>query len=494
MLRLNFNNKIILIVGSMGIMQIAFSSNIIIHRKFFSFNDEQYIQDILIYIKSHPKFQIYIVLNSIDQHYHHKIFPKFNQLQRKLLISNRTMQDAKESDIHFLHKIASNTQNHLEYISCCIHFNEHIHELLHHLALTRNVIRGIIPIPLLLEDLSNKIHSCISTQTTWKISIYSTKTSGLRYIVTRNGSFILTRVIAEKKTDALKVIAGNILQETENTLEYLKRLDVESNKNYHAVLICSPELKSAFVSINQNDKMCAITAHEASEYAKIDHSSLKNDRFSDSMIASFINKTPIKRIALHDQKLKKIHLLYNIKNLLIIIAILICSISLIEFGIFKFMRYKFQFNYLIIHNKYRNSYKQWNKIQKTAGNEIKLSQKIDNIISVYERLKNNKIHPSYEIKKALKFKEIFSSIDKLVWKIIHNPRNNGRKLEFIIFGKIPTVIQNQNLNSYRKNIKSTIKTEFHHYQIQLSSLPKNINLHNSDAYIPMNIIMNKYYE
>ncbi len=151
----------------------------------------------------------------------------------------------------------------------------------------------------------------------WDILVTNNKTGGFRQVVMKDGKLIFTRMSQILDDSNVSVLAGNIEQETKNTIEYLRRLSYNNNSRLNIIMIVGEEIKKALsseaFSSNQTE---ILTPYEAAKILNIEDSVLSGDRYSDILLSIAFFSAKKEQLQLDTSFIRKAENLYKYIGLL----------------------------------------------------------------------------------------------------------------------------------------------------------------------------------
>jgi hypothetical protein len=121
----------------------------------------------------------------------------------------------------------------------------------------------------------------------WQLMVSHNKVSGFRQIVACDGKLVFTRVSQAIDDGVPAVIAGNIEQEVLNTLEYLRRLNLQENSLIDLTVIVAQDVKDILDMRRFGFSTSYVMSPlEVAETLRIEQAALSADRFGDVVMAS----------------------------------------------------------------------------------------------------------------------------------------------------------------------------------------------------------------
>lgn len=168
----------------------------------------------------------------------------------------------------------------------------------------------------------------------WQIYITQNKVGGFRQVVLREGKLIFTRQAQSMDGAPAEMIAGNVEQELQNTLEYLKRLAYNPREGLEVFVVMAEDIKQHISSkAFPNIGFYVLTPYEAAQALQLKHAVLSSDRFGDIVVATVFGSRKRKRLKLNMPYTQKLEMLYKsrwgvrVGALLVVIAIALMTVS-----------------------------------------------------------------------------------------------------------------------------------------------------------------------
>ena len=161
-----------------------------------------------------------------------------------------------------------------------------------------NSFKGLYLLPIESMNFIKTLAGSVDDSAPWQILFVHTKVGGFRQVVLNNGKLVFTRLSQVTDETNHLFVAGSVEQELQNTLDYLRRFDLESNRVVNAYVVVGPEVKEQ-VDLNRFNfaSYTLMTPFEVGESMGLENAALFADTYGDIVLAhAFLKRTPVKRL------------------------------------------------------------------------------------------------------------------------------------------------------------------------------------------------------
>lgn len=260
--------------------------------------DTSTMSDVLKQSRSLP---IYVVLDVMDQHYVRQSFPPVSAMNLNKIVQRRLDRDLPEEDLKGAIRLGRDTEGRKEwlYLLASITLSPELQSWLDWVLVQENSFQGIFLLPIEATGFVPKIKAaCASdSKASWQILFMHTKVGGFRQVVLQNGRLMFTRISQVAENSSPDFLAGSVEQEIQNTLDYLRRFELESNQDVEAYIIIGADIKTHIdlkrFAFSHSE---LLTPHEASELLELENAALFADNYTDIVFSHlFLQSKPIKR-------------------------------------------------------------------------------------------------------------------------------------------------------------------------------------------------------
>lgn len=282
--------KLILSVGDEGAILTCMEGKRMAKRVFAESPSSQELLDVISNWKDSP---IYILVDVVDQAYVSHSIPPVSRINMSKLISKKLERDFEESDIKAalsLGRDKDGGKKDWNYMLISARNAPPLSEWINVAAELPNPFGGIYFLPLestpYLQDIKNAVGG--SKSTPWHILVSHNRIGGFRQVVFKDGKLIFTRIVQPIGGRTADVVAGNIEQETLNTIEYIRRLGFNEDKNLDVFIIASREVKDVLdESAFPSNSTVVITPRELAEKLGLENAAEPKDQFGDVVAAAY---------------------------------------------------------------------------------------------------------------------------------------------------------------------------------------------------------------
>ena len=500
---LNFSkNKDIMVIniGDSGAI-LSYLSNGKIESRMFSattsMEDSAHFMEIL---NNNPDIEVKILVDVMDQSYSQHTLPAVSKLSIGKLVQQRLKREFPESDLTGSICLGRNKEGRKDwnftFISVPMIYP--VLDWIEFLNKVPNRIEGIYLLPVETVNIMAKISKSIAKEkkspiAEWKIFITHNKVGGFRQVVSQNDQVVFTRMVSGIQDTMPEILAGSIEQEVLNTMEYIRRLSYNDSSTLDIIICVSGDIKQSIdYSKFRSSSITIYTPYELSKVLGCSESSQKNDKFSDTLIASYFIKNKA-NIRITTPQINKLHHIHLIGKIYMGLALLSIPAFVIYAGIYLYNIYginnevSFQEEKL---KKIRNIYEKENQDFREEYKDLtdKEMTKVANVATLYNLLVNKNISPFNII---ADFSEVQTNrilVKDFKWGLVRENNYSPPKIKVTIKANIDnTNISFQTLFNEFDTFIERLEEKFKGYELSYSRLPSRINLNNASKEIPINI-------
>ncbi len=320
--------KYVLSVGDEGAILVLFNAGKLEKRLFIS---SPAAQDLTKSIAEHPKAPVYVLVDVLDQAFVQHALPPVSPLAIGNLVKKRLDKDFSEQDIKAARKLYRDKKGRKDwhYMFLSLNYAPPFSDWVDAIINLPNPFGGIYLLPIESEPYLKKLETLNPKKSAkpirWHIMVSHNRVGGFRQIVYRDNKVVFTRIAQPIGGLAPDVIAGNIEQETLNTIEYIRRLGFDNTEELDIYIICSQDVKAAIdASKIQGRTTNILTPFDVATGLKLPAAAEKTDRFGDVIFSSFFinNRKPVLKFTTpYSKKLDSLSL--GIKSVLATAAALV---------------------------------------------------------------------------------------------------------------------------------------------------------------------------
>jgi hypothetical protein len=275
-------------------------NNVVLSRQFVPDASEQYLDELRASFKLDPLAPISMVIDNLDQTYVQQTLPPVSSMSVKKLMKRRLDRDFGPDDIKgsILLGRENTGRKDWNFLMVSIEKSTQISLWLEFIYSLTNRFIGIYLVAIEVEVILKNIEQAMGVSKTeggskWKFFVSHNKVGGFRQVVLRDGRIIFTRMSQPVGESTPEVIAGNIEQEMQSTIEYMKRLSYDPASGLDVYIIAGSTIKPV---IDQSkfrvSNFTILTPFEAAQYLGIDGATQPTDQFGDVILAASISSSP----------------------------------------------------------------------------------------------------------------------------------------------------------------------------------------------------------
>lgn len=300
------NESFVVVIGDEGAVLSYIKNNRVERRLFTQKPDGQHTRAMLDLLASSPRAPIFVLLDVLDQQYIRQSFPPVSALSLNKIVNRRLERDLPAEDIKGALPLGRDTEGRREwqYMLIAVSNTPDLQAWFELLLECENPFKGAYLVPIegmnLMRDLRNAAR-LPKEKAPWQILFIHTKVGGFRQIVLHEGKLVFTRLsqVTDESNNAF--IAGSVEQEIQNTLDYLRRFDLDNNQKVETYVIIAPDVKEQ-VDMDRFGfaSYLLFSPYEAGEDLRLSNAALSADTYSDIILAhGFLKHAPIKRLIPH---------------------------------------------------------------------------------------------------------------------------------------------------------------------------------------------------
>jgi len=314
-------SRFILFIGDEGAILLYIKNNTVISRQFVPDASEQNLEELRASLNLDTKATITLAIDSMDQTYMQQTLPPVSSMSVKKLIDRRLQRDFAPTDIKgaiLLGREKSGRKD-WNFLMISIERSRHISMWLDFTLLLPNRFKGIYLVAVETEIVVKDIEAAMGvpkktgTGAEWKFFVSHNKVGGFRQVVLHNGRIIFTRMSQPIGESTPEVIAGNIEQEMQSTIEYMKRLTFSTAAGLDVYIVVSSTIqplidKSKFTT----NTFHVMTPFEIAQYLGIEGATQPSDQFGDVILAASIATSPKHVLTLTTPEFKKFDRMFTL--------------------------------------------------------------------------------------------------------------------------------------------------------------------------------------
>lgn len=285
--------QFILFVGDEGAILVYMEGATVVRRLFAPTATEEHTHAMTELMQQHPKAPVSMIFDVIDQQYVRQTFPPVSALSVEGLVKRRLDRDFPPEDLVGSLRIGreDTARKDWAYLLISLANTANFQQWLDLVVEQPNYFSGVYLLPVECQQIIPLLAAVMperpQTNMIWHMLISHHKVGGFRIVVLRDGKLAFTRVTQAVGEAVSSVIAGNIEQEIQNTIEYIRRLGYSEVQGLEVFAILSGEVRDAIdatrISAAAINLLSPIDVAEALD---LKQAALAADRFGDVVMAS----------------------------------------------------------------------------------------------------------------------------------------------------------------------------------------------------------------
>jgi len=289
-------SRFVFFIGDDGTILLYMKGSEVVSRQFVPDASKENLEELRISLDADLEAPISLVVDNFDQTYVQQTLPPVSPMSVKKLMKRRLDRDFGANDIKgaLLLGREKTGRKDWNFLMVSVEKSPQIAMWLDFVGSLPNRFLGIylvsIEAEVVLRNLEHAMGTHKASTSKWKFFVSHNKVGGFRQVVLRDGRIFFTRMAQPIGESTPEVIAGNIEQEMQSTIEYMKRLsfDPESGFDIHIIVgsAVKPVIdKNKFGVSNFN----IMTPYEAAQYLGIEGATQPTDQFGDVILAASIS-------------------------------------------------------------------------------------------------------------------------------------------------------------------------------------------------------------
>jgi len=470
--------KIVITVGDEGAIIVCVDGTNMVKRLFVpSPSDEEFTA----FFKLFPDAPVYILVDVVDQAYTQHTMPPVSPFNIKKLVKRKLEKDFSENDLTSAIPLGREKSGRRDwnYLFISVRNVAPFSDWIDAAAELPNKFAGVYLLPVEMMEFLKDLKKIVfiekgQKESEWQMIVSHNKVGGFRQIVFKNGKLVFTRISQPIGGQTPDVVAGNIEQETLNTIEYIRRLGFDDEKGLDVFVIAAAEVKDM---LEENSaiygKPLFLTPYEIASQLGLKGAATENDRFSDVVVSSYFITHKKHLLKLGTDYTNKIEQLSMVSTTLRGIAALIVC-----FAIF------------LAANSFISTFDTRDKIKNTKlikeRSEQKLKEleefkvqfdkdpgKVKDIASMDGILSRNKMEPLELVAKYASVNNFTTSVKRIN---ISNDRSSVKETNSLT-ANLDVVFSNKENESIDKlldkidSFTNAVKSKLENYEVSFSGLP-----------------------
>jgi hypothetical protein len=311
----------VLMAGDDGGILTYLEKGAVARRVFAPSTEEQHLKSMMQLLNAHPNVPIYLLSDMIDQSYVRHSLPPVSAFSISKLVKRRLERDFAPEDIKGSLPLGREKEGRKEWNFMLVSLanSTTLQQWLQPVLEAPNQFKGIYLMPVEAQAFIG--HLCAAfgdgdgeKSNEWKVLVSHDKVGGFRQVVLQGGNLVFTRLTQLPSDIAPDVLAGNVEQEVQNTIEYLRRMSFEDDAGLDVFIIVAQEVRDLIeVTKLGATRIKTMSPYDASKLLKLDQAALSGDRFSDVVISANFGlrqKPVLKMLTAYAKKLDR---LYQVK-------------------------------------------------------------------------------------------------------------------------------------------------------------------------------------
>lgn len=316
--------RFVLFVGDEGSILLYMKENQVLSRQFVPDASEQNLEELRTTLMKDPKAPFCMAIDSLDQSYVQQSLPPVSSMSVKKLINRRLERDFGPNDIKGAILLGREQEGRKDwnFLMVSIERSRQISLWLDFAFTLPNRFAGIYLVSVEIEVVLRNLERAMGvppktgTGSRWKFFISHNKVGGFRQVILQNGRIIFTRMAQPIGEATPEVLAGNIEQEMQSTMEYMKRLGYDPTQGLDIYIVAASSIKPVIDKTKfKYNNFHIMTPYEAAQLLGVVGATQPTDQFGDVVLAATISSSPQHVLKLTTPESRRFDNLYAIFKL-----------------------------------------------------------------------------------------------------------------------------------------------------------------------------------
>jgi len=475
-----------LFVGDEGAILVYMKSNVVLSRQFVPDTSEQNLDELRRSLEVDTQAPVSLIIDNLDQTYVQQSLPPVSAISVKKLMKRRLERDFGANDIKGAVLLGREKTGRKDwnFLMVSIEKNMQISLWLNFVYNLPNRFVGIYLASIETENILRKLEHAMgapqgAAASKWKFFVSHNKVGGFRQVILRDGRIVFTRMAQPIGESTPEVIAGNIEQEMQSTIEYMKRLSFDPKSGLDIYIIAGSAIKpvidkSKFAIKN----FFILTPYEAAGYLGIEGATQPTDQFGDVILAASISSSVKHVLTFNTPESTKFNKLYTIFHAQRAVAALVLLGMTLYLGA----------ELMDIYSLYRTA-------DEIADNHTRFKSKLDVVhaqidrdhidiyrtldtIDLYQALEQHRVSPLVFIEKietVIKPPIIVKSIDWAIDDKVNVDTPSSPKINVVFVLEFPDVKTPEAWRAVSKKFLADIKAAFKGYDASFTKVPAGLS-------------------
>ena len=474
--------RFVFFIGDDGAILLHMKDNVVISRQFVPDASAENLEELRSSLEVDMEAPISLVIDNFDQTYVQQTLPPVSSMSVKKLMKRRLDRDFANSDIKGTVLLGREKTGRKDwnFLMVAVEKSPQITMWLDFVNSLPNRFMGIYLVSTEAEVVIQHLEQAMGvpkggTGAQWKFFVSHNKVGGFRQVILRDGHIIFTRMAQPIGESTPEVIAGNIEQEMQSTIEYMRRLSFDPEDGLDIYIIAGSAIKpvldkNKFGVCNFN----FLTPYETAQYLGIEGATQPTDQFGDVILAACISSNRKHALTFDTPESKNYDLLYNIFRfqrvlaavLMLFVVVYVGSLCLDLFKLYE------------ASDELGTATRQRQSVLDNLKEEIKKSgldiYKTGDVISLYQLLQAQKVSPIDFIAKVRGVVTppiVVKSIDWVIDDGASKGAGGKPKTTATLILEFPQVQTIESWRTVSKKLFDDLKPVFAGFDISFSKVP-----------------------
>ena len=400
--------KFSIIIGDEGAILVFMRGKKVVRRFFAPDSKPENVSSFLELMEANASSPVSVLLDVIDQSYTRHTLPPVSSLGVNKLVQRRLERDFSPDDLKGYITLGREKKGRKDwnFLLISVPQSKLLKGWLDVILELPNHFLGVYLSPIEAQNYIQNIHKALpkleSGVPQWQMLVSHHKVSGYRQVVLKDGKLFFARVAQASNDEPPAVSAGNIEQEIQNTVEYLRRMGLDEEATFELFVVGAQEIIDVFETARFDTvRTEAFTPGTLAQTLKLEQASVSGDQFGDIlMTASHItsSKKALKLSIPYADKVNAIALGRTVTRAATVLFFL-ASVAYIGMNASSILSFSESFGAL--QNKESQKREELNRVEKIAAELPADAKEISELVAVWNFLKKDEGETFESIKKRI---------------------------------------------------------------------------------------------
>ncbi|MFO0388623.1 MAG: hypothetical protein ACK502_02740 [Alphaproteobacteria bacterium] len=431
--RASKGNTFVLFIGDEGTILVYIKDGTVQSRQFVPDTSPQSLGEFRQTIIKDANASIIMVLDTMDQTYLQQTLPPVSSLSVNKLIKRRLDREFGSVEIKGALPLGRETTGRKDwnFIMVAVEKSPQLAAWLEFVEDLPNHFRGIRLVSVESENIVKFIDKAANLNADgakhkWKFFVSHNKVGGFRQVILKDGRIVFTRLAQPIGESNIEMVAGNIEQEMQSTIEYMKRLSFNPQDGLDIYIIASSGIKAA---IDRKKFPTAVmhiyTPYEFAECMGIEGATQPADQFGDVILAATIGcsrKHVLPFTTVHSKRVDQYRQLLAMQRMVGVV----CSVGMVGYaGVLGVGMFSMSQEAGDMEDKMKSQRSRIEALRQEINRSDIDIEKANHLLELYMQLQQEKSSPHAFLGMLMPIKQSPVWVKQIIWEMTSKGKNEG---------------------------------------------------------------------